>query len=132
VDGDAASQISSLTETSALQLAQGATPSRSALRKKRQATNLAFFVNELCRHLRGIRSEVGLLYYLAASAAALEPLPLDVHSANRLQAVLSTCATPGGPLYPTRRVRHAAQAAMDMIFPVSCRPLQRHKYDIST
>ena len=80
--------------------------------------NLALFVNELCRHLRGVRAEAALLVYLGRVAPALSGALLDVHTANRLQGALSALATPGGPLYPTRRVRHAAQQAMDALFPV--------------
>jgi len=46
-----------------------------------------------------------------------DTIPLDLHSRNRLQAALSAFATPGGPLFPTRRVRHAAQATQDALFP---------------
>jgi hypothetical protein len=44
-------------------------------------------------------------------------LALDSHSAARLLTALDTLGTPGGPLYPTARVRRAARRVTRAIFP---------------
>lgn len=38
---------------------------------------------------------------------------------TRLKACLYSFTSPGGPMYPTRIVRHAAWDALDLLFPVS-------------
>jgi hypothetical protein len=75
-------------------------------------------VGELLHHLRGLRNEAALLTYLSAMKAGFALLlPLDVHTAHRLHAALYPLTAPGGPLYPTRAVRHAATDTLDALFP---------------
>ena len=40
-------------------------------------------------------------------------------TSTRLKACLYSFTSPGGPMYPTRIVRHAAWEALDFLFPVS-------------
>lgn len=40
-------------------------------------------------------------------------------TSTRLKACLYSFTSPGGPMYPTRAVRHAAWDALDSLFPVS-------------
>lgn len=40
-------------------------------------------------------------------------------TSTRLKACLYSFTSPGGPMYPTRTVRHAAWEALDLLFPVS-------------
>lgn len=40
-------------------------------------------------------------------------------TSTRLKACLYSFTSPGGPMYPTRAVRHAAWDALDLLFPVS-------------
>lgn len=54
----------------------------------------------------------------AHPASPLLP-PLDAASAGRLLSALLPLSLPGGPLYPTRPVRRAAEAALDALFPSS-------------
>ena len=77
------------------------------------------YVHELALHMCGLRSEVALLAYvhsvrhgLSASVPHMGP-----RTANLLHSALHKLATPGGPVYPSRRVRHAAQATIDELFP---------------
>lgn len=43
-------------------------------------------------------------------------------TSTRLKACLYSFTSPGGPMYPTRIVRHAAWEALDLLFPVSYYP----------
>ena len=78
------------------------------------------FVCEVMTTLRNISKESSLLRYLR-NILHLSGLPLSASTASRLQAALYKYITPGGPLYPTRRVRHTARQVMDELFPVRCR-----------
>lgn len=40
-------------------------------------------------------------------------------TSTRLKTCLYSFTSPGGPMYPTRVVRHAAWDALDLLFPVS-------------
>lgn len=40
-------------------------------------------------------------------------------TSTRLKTCLYSFTSPGGPMYPTRAVRHAAWTALDFLFPVS-------------
>ena len=40
-------------------------------------------------------------------------------TSTRLKTCLYSFTSPGGPMYPTRAVRHAAWNALDFLFPVS-------------
>jgi len=40
-------------------------------------------------------------------------------TSTRLKTCLYSFTSPGGPMYPTRAVRHAAWEALDLLFPVS-------------
>lgn len=80
------------------------------------ASNTAVYVMELTKHLRGITVETSLVHYLL-TIPALSAVHLDVYSSNRLQVCLASFTSPGGPLYPTRPVRHAAMYALDTLFP---------------
>ena len=40
-------------------------------------------------------------------------------TSTRLKTCLYSFTSPGGPMYPTRTVRHAAWDALDLLFPVS-------------
>lgn len=77
------------------------------------------YVRELALHICGLRSEVALLAYVNSvrhGLGASVPL-MGPRTANLLHSVLHKLATPGGPVYPSRRVRHAAQATIDELFP---------------
>lgn len=44
---------------------------------------------------------------------------LRMTTSTRLKTCLYSFTSPGGPMYPTRAVRHAAWDALDFLFPVS-------------
>lgn len=90
-------------------------PKASPLRL-RFARNIAAFVQRQRRYLLQLRSEQALLKGLAALSHGMACLPLDLHSRGRLQALLVSLSTPGGPFYPTPPVRTAARAAADALF----------------
>lgn len=46
-------------------------------------------------------------------------LELRMMTSTRLKACLYSFTSPGGPMYPTRVVRHAAWDTLDLLFPVS-------------
>lgn len=46
-------------------------------------------------------------------------MELRMTTSTRLKTCLYSFTSPGGPLYPTRAVRHAAWQALDLLFPVS-------------
>lgn len=75
------------------------------------------FVQECTRQLRGMQHESSLLRYIT-NLLELRDLTFTSSAANRLQAVLAKFTSPGGPVYPTRRLREASQAALDTLFPV--------------
>ena len=51
-------------------------------------------------------------------------------TSTRLKTCLYSFTSPGGPMYPTRTVRHAAWDALDLLFPVST--LSETKYIFSS
>lgn len=46
-------------------------------------------------------------------------MELRMATSTRLKTCLYSFTSPGGPMYPTRAVRHAAWDALDLLFPVS-------------
>lgn len=46
-------------------------------------------------------------------------MELRMATSTRLKTCLYSFTSPGGPMYPTRVVRHAAWDALDLLFPVS-------------
>jgi hypothetical protein len=46
-------------------------------------------------------------------------MELRMTTSTRLKTCLYSFTSPGGPMYPTRAVRHAAWEALDFLFPVS-------------
>lgn len=46
-------------------------------------------------------------------------MELRMTTSTRLKTCLYSFTSPGGPMYPTRAVRHAAWDALDLLFPVS-------------
>lgn len=55
-------------------------------------------------------------------------LELRMTTSTRLKTCLYSFTSPGGPMYPTRAVRHAAWDALDFLFPVS--NLSQVHYDL--
>jgi len=45
-------------------------------------------------------------------------MELRMTTSTRLKTCLYSFTSPGGPMYPTRAVRHAAWEALDFLFPV--------------
>lgn len=78
------------------------------------------FATELTNQLQKIKVEPVLLNYIRSSHG-LMGLELRTTTSIRLQVALYSMASPGGPLFPTRAVRHAAWAALDALFPVGRR-----------
>eukprot|EP00271_Cylindrocystis_brebissonii_P008774 TRINITY_DN23266_c0_g1_i1.p1 TRINITY_DN23266_c0_g1~~TRINITY_DN23266_c0_g1_i1.p1 ORF type:complete len:391 (+),score=72.59 TRINITY_DN23266_c0_g1_i1:184-1356(+) len=74
------------------------------------------FVTELANKLLKIKVEPVLVQYLEC-IQDLKGLELRTTTSIRLQVVLYSMASPGGPLFPTRSVRHKAKAALDHVFP---------------
>lgn len=54
--------------------------------------------------------------FVYANGAGME---LRMTTSTRLKTCLYSFTSPGGPMYPTRAVRHAAWEALDFLFPVS-------------
>ncbi|XP_043718510.1 uncharacterized protein LOC122666561 [Telopea speciosissima] len=79
------------------------------------------FVIELTDQLQKLKVEPVLLYYLS-QMKALQGLELRMTTSTRLKACLYSFTSPGGPMYPTRAVRHAAWDALDYLFPVGRYP----------
>nr|DAD25884.1 TPA_asm: hypothetical protein HUJ06_027352 [Nelumbo nucifera] len=76
------------------------------------------FVIELTDQLQKLKVEPVLLHYLS-HMKVLQGLELRMTTSTRLKACLYSFTSPGGPMYPTRAVRHAAWDALDLLFPVS-------------
>ncbi|XP_047976163.1 uncharacterized protein LOC125218523 isoform X2 [Salvia hispanica] len=55
-------------------------------------------------------------------APGIEGLEIRVATSTRLKTCLYNFTSPGGPMYPTRDVRHAAWDALDFLFPVGRYP----------
>lgn len=75
------------------------------------------FVTELTDQLQKVKVEPVLLHYLT-SMKALKGVELRATTSTRLKTALYSFTAPGGPMYPTRPVRHAAWDTLDALFPV--------------
>lgn len=76
------------------------------------------FVTELTDQLQKSKVEPVLLHYLS-EIKVLQGMELRMTTSTRLKACLYSFTSPGGPMYPTRAVRHAAWEALDFLFPVA-------------
>uniref|UniRef100_I1LK45 Uncharacterized protein n=1 Tax=Glycine max TaxID=3847 RepID=I1LK45_SOYBN len=76
------------------------------------------FVTELTDQLQKLKVEPVLLHYLS-EIKILQGMELRMTTSTRLKTCLYSFTSPGGPMYPTRAVRHAAWEALDLLFPVS-------------
>ncbi|KAI5390867.1 hypothetical protein KIW84_075958 [Lathyrus oleraceus] len=76
------------------------------------------FVNELTDQLQKLKVEPVLLHYLS-EVKVLQGIELRMTTSTRLKTCLYGFTSPGGPMYPTRAVRHAAWEALDFLFPIS-------------
>ncbi|KAI3461528.1 hypothetical protein Pfo_018191 [Paulownia fortunei] len=79
------------------------------------------FVIELADQLQKLKVEPVLLHYLS-QMKVLQGLELRMTTSTRLKTCLYSFTSPGGPLYPTRAVRHAAWDALNFLFPVGRYP----------
>ncbi|KAL6979222.1 hypothetical protein U1Q18_020887 [Sarracenia purpurea var. burkii] len=79
------------------------------------------FVIELTDQLQKLKVEPVLLHYLS-QIKVLQGLQLRITTSTRLKTCLYSFTSPGGPMYPTRAVRHAAWEALDFLFPVGQYP----------
>lgn len=79
------------------------------------------FVTELTDQLQKLKVEPVLLHYLS-EIKVLQGMELRMTTSTRLKTCLYSFTSPGGPLYPTRAVRHAAWEALDLLFPVGRYP----------
>ncbi|KAK1311590.1 hypothetical protein QJS10_CPA07g00239 [Acorus calamus] len=79
------------------------------------------FVIELTDQLQKLKVEPVLIHYLS-NMRTLQGLELRMTTSTRLKACLYSFTSPGGPMYPTRAVRHAAWDALDFLFPVGRYP----------
>ncbi|XAR60555.1 hypothetical protein NMG60_11033979 [Bertholletia excelsa] len=79
------------------------------------------FVTELTDQIQKLKVEPVLLHYLS-QIKALRGLELRMTTSTRLKTCLYSLTSPGGPMYPTRAVRHAAWDALDVLFPVGRYP----------
>ncbi|XP_031268234.1 uncharacterized protein LOC116126696 [Pistacia vera] len=80
-----------------------------------------FFVIELTDQLQKLKVEPVLLHYLS-QIRVLQGMELRMATSTRLKACLYSFTSPGGPMYPTRAVRHAAWDALDFLYPVGQYP----------
>ncbi|KAK6144572.1 hypothetical protein DH2020_021392 [Rehmannia glutinosa] len=78
------------------------------------------FVIELADQIQKLKVEPVLLHYLS-QIKVLQGLELRMTTSTRLKTCLYSFTSPGGPMYPTRAVRHAAWDALDFLFPVFLR-----------
>ncbi|KAH7837292.1 hypothetical protein Vadar_012143 [Vaccinium darrowii] len=79
------------------------------------------FVIEVTDQLQKLKVEPVLLHYLS-QLTVLQGMELRLTTSTRLKACLYSFTSPGGPMYPTRVVRHAAWEALDFLFPVGQYP----------
>ncbi|AES88854.1 hypothetical protein MtrunA17_Chr4g0031101 [Medicago truncatula] len=79
------------------------------------------FVNELTDQLQKLKVEPVLLHYLS-EIKVLQGMELRMTTSTRLKTCLYSFTSPGGPMYPTRAVRHAAWESLDFLFPVGQYP----------
>ncbi|RZB74613.1 hypothetical protein D0Y65_033552 [Glycine soja] len=75
-------------------------------------------VTELTDQLQKLKVEPVLLHYLS-EIKILQGMELRMTTSTRLKTCLYSFTSPGGPMYPTRAVRHAARESLDLLFPVS-------------
>ncbi|KAF8397521.1 hypothetical protein HHK36_016438 [Tetracentron sinense] len=75
------------------------------------------FVIELTDQLQMLKVEPVLLHYLS-HMKVLQGFELRMTTSTRLKACLYSFTSPGGLMYPTRAVRHAAWDTLDLLFPV--------------
>ncbi|KAI3897865.1 hypothetical protein MKX03_007083 [Papaver bracteatum] len=80
-----------------------------------------FFVIELTDQVQKLKIEPVLLHYFS-QMRVLQGFELRMTTSTRLKACLYSFTSPGGPMYPTRAVRHAAWEALDFLFPVGRYP----------
>lgn len=80
-----------------------------------------FFIIELSDQLQKLKVEPVLIHYLS-HIKVLRGLELRMTTSTRLKTCLYSFTSPGGPMYPTRAVRHAAWDALDLLFPVGQYP----------
>ncbi|XWS53156.1 hypothetical protein CRYUN_Cryun11dG0133500 [Craigia yunnanensis] len=78
-------------------------------------------VIELADQLLKLKVEPVLLHYLS-QIKVLQGMELRMATSTRLKTCLYSFTSPGGPMYPTRAVRHAAWDALDSLFPVGRYP----------
>lgn len=78
-------------------------------------------VIELSDQLQKLKVEPVLLHYFS-HIKVLQGLELRMTTSTRLKSCLYSFTSPGGPMYPTRAVRHAAWDALDFLFPVGRYP----------
>ncbi|KAH6814120.1 K-stimulated pyrophosphate-energized sodium pump protein [Perilla frutescens var. frutescens] len=76
------------------------------------------FVTELADQLQKLKVEPVLLHYLS-QIKVLQGVEFRTATSTRLKTCLYSFTSPGGPMYPTRAVRHAAWDTLDFLFPVS-------------
>ncbi|XP_062026428.1 uncharacterized protein LOC133742768 [Rosa rugosa] len=76
-----------------------------------------FFVIELADQLQKLKMEPVLLHYFS-HIKVLQGIELRMATSTRLKTCLYSFTSPGGPMYPTRVVRHAAWDALDLLFPI--------------
>ncbi|KAL3653138.1 hypothetical protein CASFOL_002819 [Castilleja foliolosa] len=74
------------------------------------------FVMELADQLQKLKVEPALIHYLS-QIKVLRGLELRMTTSTRLKTSLYSFTSPGGPMYPTRAVRHAAWDTLDFLFP---------------
>ncbi|XP_057782826.1 uncharacterized protein LOC131000771 [Salvia miltiorrhiza] len=79
------------------------------------------FITELADQLQKLKVEPVLLHYLS-QIKVLQGVELRMATSTKLKTCLYSFTSPGGPMYPTRAVRHAAWDALDFLFPVGRYP----------
>ncbi|XP_047944586.1 uncharacterized protein LOC125191146 [Salvia hispanica] len=79
------------------------------------------FITELADQLQKLKVEPVLLHYLT-QIKALQGVEFRMATSTKLKTCLYSFTSPGGPMYPTRAVRHAAWDALDFLFPVGRYP----------
>ncbi|KAG6417976.1 hypothetical protein SASPL_120173 [Salvia splendens] len=74
------------------------------------------FITELADQLQKLKVEPVLLHYLT-QIKSLQGVEFRMATSTKLKTCLYSFTSPGGPMYPTRAVRHAAWDALDFLFP---------------
>lgn len=78
------------------------------------------FIVDLSQLMRNVKCEASLVGYLRG-LRAFRGMRLDPSTANKLQGMLYAFSSAGGPIFPTRPVRHTARTTMDIMFPAGRR-----------